>query len=106
MSIGDKPRRQSFALGQEKVKERPRVHSIKEELTDKKNFKSEGEVGGVRKSLSLFRRRKSMQLEDGMGRPSEARYTILRLAVISLSVSFLVPGFFLGLSFSTESLCI
>ena len=73
MSIGEKPRRQSFALGQEKEKEKPQVHSIKEELTDRSHHKPDGEISGVRKSLSLFRRRKSAQLEDGVARPSETK---------------------------------
>ena len=72
MSIGDKPRRQSFALGQER--EKPRVPSIKEEVTERANQKPDGEISGVRKSLSLFRRRKSMQLDDSHRGYSESRY--------------------------------
>ena len=71
MSISDKPRRQSFALGQERKESR--VPSIKEELTDKSLQKPEGEMSGVRKSMSLFRRRKSMQLDDSQRGASESR---------------------------------
>lgn len=73
ISIGDKPRRQSFALGQEKERDKPRVQSIREELPDKPNHKPSSEISRVRQSLSLFRRRKSIQLDDGIGRPSESK---------------------------------
>lgn len=71
MSIGDKPRRQSFAVGQ--TREPQRVSRISEEDSSPEKAVQSKSPAPARKSFSMFARRKSSQIERDPALSADAR---------------------------------